>query len=155
MAGRLWTHEEVELLKQLRGEGKSIRECANVLGRSHVSVRDKWYNGLAGKTKRPRPWTDAEVRRLEQLRAEGKTIQQCADILGRTYGAVQSKLCKLRSDCRSSPAMRRFIALLTYARQEATIHGVKPDMDALLEGFREGYFDGIRFIVVERECKDA
>lgn len=50
-----WTRHEVEKLREMRGAGRSIEECARALGRTPKSVENKVYAlGMVGRRRKPR-----------------------------------------------------------------------------------------------------
>ena len=91
--GKIWTEEEVTRLLTLY-ETENMRQVAEALGRSYMSVKAKLNALHVSKGRPPRirvPWTGREEKRLDAM--IGKfTIRQMAAALGRTESAVSSHL---------------------------------------------------------------
>ncbi|MET3498170.1 hypothetical protein [Variovorax boronicumulans] len=90
---RLWTVEEVALLKDMRGRVAS-QDIAHLLGRTRGSIR--WMSYFLGIRIRPnRRWRDEEDTFLREKHGV-LSNQQIADHLGRTKQAIKGRIRELR-----------------------------------------------------------
>ena len=70
-----WTAEDVDRLRRMRGEGRSARECADALGRSYGSVKNKLqHDGISAPVERTR-----EERFEHQTKNDTATITSVSD----------------------------------------------------------------------------
>lgn len=83
-----WTHDEENMLLDLKGSGSSLNEIAEILGRSYEAVksRSKRLRARQGENKNVN-WSDEEI---EILRKD-YTFEELVNILGRTKRSIQSK----------------------------------------------------------------
>ncbi len=89
---KTWTSKEEDLLEQMRLEGKTVRECAIALNRTHQSVR---MRSQTLKFSRAKPtW--------HLLLMEEHNLRDIANMCGKTYGTVKrekNRLIKLGFNC--------------------------------------------------------
>lgn len=103
-AGRSWTQEDLEALKQLHEAGVSMDEMCDLLQRRRRGVeRQLFYLGLvdgkdvrlAVNASRPRagtPWTAVDDKTLRELWEQGRSEEQIAEQLQRTAYAIHCRM---------------------------------------------------------------
>ncbi|KAF7189598.1 hypothetical protein HII31_09042 [Pseudocercospora fuligena] len=94
-----WSAADVDQLRQLSAEGKSVKEIALSLGRSYNSVMTKRRLNksdmdkiLAGSLVRRSFWSESEVSKLVEARKQGVSIKQISEMLGKTCRSIERKL---------------------------------------------------------------
>lgn len=104
---RTWTADEVETLRRMAGEGRTVKEVAAALGRGYRGVYAKAYDmritfadGRSAEASadrkaggnRSRPvWTSDEVETLRRMAGEGAGAQEIMRVLNRGRTAIYSK----------------------------------------------------------------
>ena len=87
-----WSTYEKNKLKRLYKK-HTIKECANILGRSFESVKSKIKDLKISKN--INKWSIHETDALKRLYKK-HTVKECANILGRTFDSVKSKIKDLK-----------------------------------------------------------
>lgn len=85
-----WTDEECKQLRDWVEGGKTLKDCAALLGRTTGSVNNK--AGLLGLRSRFKPdewWTAERLAKLRELRTAGFTWAQIVEKLGRSEGTCR------------------------------------------------------------------
>jgi DNA-binding CsgD family transcriptional regulator len=99
MSSSRWTQEEIRIAVRMDAAGCTIRQIADVLGRTPHAVGYKLCMlEKAGKIARQqsgKPWTATEIETAKRMDAEGKAMQEIAAALGRTPASVKDKLIRL------------------------------------------------------------
>jgi len=96
-----WTKEDLETLESLIKEGKSYKDIARALGRSHAAVMQR--ASITKKNKdycnkpNSKPWTSGDLRTLIGMRTRGKDWKEIALALSRTEDAVKTKIYKINN----------------------------------------------------------
>lgn len=96
-----WTEEEMATAQEL-GQKHTIREIAQLMGRSVSSVSCKFDAEGWTYIRRSNPWTKEEVARLRRLAKEGKTLYEAAEALDRTPASINSKIRRLKIQLRDA-----------------------------------------------------
>lgn len=105
---REWTPEEAAKLRRMAEEGKTVKEIAHALHRSHASVY-----GFARRTfpdldlDHRRSWTDEEVDALIEGVRAGERVGDLAIRLNKTMPACYTMICRLRAAGRLPPVPRK------------------------------------------------
>lgn len=86
----VWTPDKIAELKQLILEGKSVQECADILGRTYHSIRGARVNHDLPHFKKPkaRRWKGQNLRTLALLRQQGKSRKEIGEYFGIGVEAV-------------------------------------------------------------------
>lgn len=94
-ARRPWMTGERAAFRQMRADGKTLREIAETLGRTVTAVEQKAIEwGMRARV--CKPWTKADfVLVVRMVRADAPTAEIAA-ALGRTPGAVKHKVTAAR-----------------------------------------------------------
>jgi len=108
---RLWTKEEIELLKNIGKDGITDDVAAR-FDRTKVAVKSKARElGLKVKDLRPTPWSDKDKKLFIKLFPK-KSLKELAEIFGRSIYSIKSyankylKLsCKGKNRC-TEPALK-------------------------------------------------
>jgi len=105
---RYWTNKELERLRELHAQGKTLIDTAIDLNRSPGSVDSKLRSlGLTPRNKGIyRLWTPEEEARLIRLRQQGLSARDVAKKLKRSPGAVQMRTTLLTREGRYTPTPR-------------------------------------------------
>lgn len=106
---RYWTERETQILAALRQAGLSIRLCAAIMRRGHMTI----WRRLIGDVRPGHAWPERDVERALAMRARRRTCAEIADRLGRTSGAVSIRLYRHRRRHMSDPRIRRLVGLLS------------------------------------------
>ena len=92
-----WKQDEVERVKQLFEEGKSMEDIAKDIQRSPKSVRMKLKAlGLYTPVNRSRAWTPDEDETLKAMFRDGISFDDMATQLDRSPKAIVARLVHLR-----------------------------------------------------------
>jgi hypothetical protein len=95
IVGRIWTAEEMALLKELYPV-KPIPELAKMLGRTVPAVVDKAYSlGIRRKSWCEKLWTAEELELLRELYPTCESTRDVAKKIGRAWGSVRQKAFNL------------------------------------------------------------
>jgi DNA-binding CsgD family transcriptional regulator len=87
-----WTEAEIIQLEDLKAEGKTVRQIAEIMGRSWASVRHRHRIPTQEFTPdRCRKWEPSEVETLRAMVCEGKSNEEIGIALNRTPEAVAGK----------------------------------------------------------------
>lgn len=92
---KTWTEQEETRLLELKAEGKSNLELADMLGRTIGAISSKLNELHESRQKVVARWSNEEVERLKRLRSEGKTVAAIALDMGRSPVSVEHKLYRL------------------------------------------------------------
>lgn len=92
---KTWTEQEETRLLELKAEGKSNLELADMLGRTIGAISGKLNELHESRQKVAVRWSNEEVERLKRLRSEGKTVVEIALDMGRSPVSVEHKLYRL------------------------------------------------------------
>ena len=92
-----WTDEAEDLMWQMKAEGKTYDEIAEVLGTTRGSINGKISraNEKTGKDCRTnKRWTNDEKNKIKSLYLSGKTYSEIADVFGVSLAAINSFLSR-------------------------------------------------------------
>lgn len=84
---RPWTPEEVELLKEWKSDGATVKAMANRLERTVPQVRSKIRRMHLASGKWGRAWTAKEKKLVQQWQEQGVPGKEQAKRLGRSYAS--------------------------------------------------------------------
>ncbi len=92
-----WKEDEVERVKQLFEEGKSMEDIAKDIQRSPKSVRMKLKAlGLYTPVNKSRAWTTDDDETLKDMYRDGVSFDDMATQLDRSPKAIVARLVRLR-----------------------------------------------------------
>lgn len=92
-----WKEDEVERVKQLFEEGKSMEDIAKDIQRSPKSVRMKLTaSGLYTPVNKSRAWTPDDDETLKDMYRDGVSFDDMATQLDRSPKAIVARLVRLR-----------------------------------------------------------
>ena len=99
---RSWLDGELSLLADLRKQGKTVREIAEILERSVSSVKSclsgrKRPPGIDLPVHRQTKWSFSALQRLRALADSGVSVEEIADVFGLSPGTIMDRIKRARS----------------------------------------------------------
>ncbi len=91
---RIWSDEDIEKLRILKGQGLSLEVIGQKLNRSAFAVKQK----LKKSSMCTRNWSYEDKERLRVLEAQGLSAEKIAPMLNRSVDAVIAQLKRFRKD---------------------------------------------------------
>jgi DNA-binding CsgD family transcriptional regulator len=91
---RYWSDGERGVVRLLRREGYTLKQCASILRHGHGTVW-RHVHGLVG---RGRLWTPDLIRRAADLWVEGRNATEIGRVIGRSPRAVAAQLARYRRE---------------------------------------------------------
>jgi len=99
-----WTQKELKMCVALYRQGMPLKEIAQIVKRTDMSVRTKLFKyrkacNLKPKVQiLPNAWTPEDLKTCETLYIQGEAIPEIAKKIGRTAGAVRKRLMYIRKE---------------------------------------------------------
>lgn len=94
-----WSHEELELLRDMLEHGATYQELERALLRTSSAIRRKIYDLYLPKPRRSKQveWTDEDMRTLVRMINQGYSQDYCARQMNRSCQAVRGRVEQLRA----------------------------------------------------------
>lgn len=95
MAGKKWTDEELNILKELSKEGCTQKDIAKRMDRPYTSIVLKLKSLEIKVDSNVKQWTETEIKHAIKLYREGFNYSEIGKKIGRGKGTVKNKLQSL------------------------------------------------------------